>query len=50
MTDKKLLFIPDISGFTQFITSTEISHSHHIITELINLIIDENGGVLKYRK
>lgn len=47
MTDKKLLFVPDITGFTQFITSTEISHSQHIITELITLIIDENESVLK---
>lgn len=40
-----LLFIPDISGFTEFVNKTEISHSRHIISELLELIInsDKNG-------
>ena len=25
-----LLFIPDISGFTRFVTETEVSHAQHI--------------------
>ena len=37
-----LLFIPDISGFTQFVNTTEISHSQHIIEELLEVIIDAN--------
>ncbi len=37
-----LLFIPDISGFTQFVTDTEINHSHSIIAELLEIIIDSN--------
>lgn len=37
-----LIFIPDISGFTDFVTQTEIEHSSHIISELIELIIDQN--------
>lgn len=37
-----LLFVPDISGFTQFVQSTEISHSQHIIEELLNKLIDAN--------
>lgn len=37
-----LLFIPDISGFTKFIIDTEISHSQHIIQELLEIIIDAN--------
>jgi hypothetical protein len=37
-----LLFIPDISGFTQFVNDTEINHARHIIEELLNLIIDSN--------
>lgn len=36
------IFIPDISGFTAFVNNTEISHSQHIITELLELIIDAN--------
>jgi hypothetical protein len=35
-----LLFIPDISGFTQFVEATEISHSRHIIEELLEILID----------
>ena len=37
-----LLFIPDISGYTQFITRTEISHQQHIIAELLEILIDSN--------
>ena len=37
-----LLFVPDISGFTRFVTDTEISHSQHIIQELLEAIIDAN--------
>ncbi len=36
------IFIPDISGFTDFVTTTDISHSRHIISELLELIIDSN--------
>ena len=35
------LFIPDISGFTKFVKTTELNHSKHIIEELINIIISE---------
>jgi hypothetical protein len=34
-----LLFIPDISGFTKFVTSTEVEHGRHIVAELLDLII-----------
>lgn len=37
-----LLFIPDISGFTQFVNETEITHSQHIIEELLEVLIDAN--------
>ena len=37
-----LFFIPDISGFTKFVTETEISHSQHIIEELLELLVDAN--------
>jgi hypothetical protein len=56
-----LIFIPDISGFTEFITQTEIKHSNHIISELVDIIISANrlnltiseiegDAVLFYRK
>lgn len=38
-----LLFIPDISGFTQFVNDTEILHSKHIIEELLERVIDSNS-------
>lgn len=37
-----LLFMPDISGFTQFVTETEILHSQHIIQELLEILVDSN--------
>ena len=42
MESKGLLFIPDISGFTEFITNIELQHSRHIIQELIEVLIDAN--------
>lgn len=40
---KSLLFIPDISGFTQFVKTTEIEHSQHVIAELLEVLIDANS-------
>lgn len=37
-----LLFIPDISGFTEFVTNTEVQHSRHIIEELLETLLDTN--------
>ena len=37
-----LIFIPDISGFTEFVHTTEVSHSQHIVRELLEKIIDSN--------
>ncbi len=37
-----LLFIPDISGFTEFVNNTAVEHSHHIIAELLEKLIDAN--------
>jgi len=42
ITNDGLLFIPDISGFTKFINDTEIEHSQHIITELLEVILEAN--------
>ncbi len=36
------LFIPDISGFTKFVSETEIIHSQHIVQELLEILIDSN--------
>jgi hypothetical protein len=32
------LLMADISGYTEFLTGTELEHSHAIVTELTNLI------------
>ena len=37
-----LIFIPDISGFTSFVNETEVKHSKHIISELLELIIESD--------
>ena len=36
------ILIPDISGYTEFLTQTEIKHSSHIINELLEGIIASN--------
>ncbi len=42
MIQNAILFIPDISGFTEFVHHTDIKHSRHIISELLELLIDSN--------
>ncbi|KXX69211.1 DUF2652 domain-containing protein [Flammeovirga sp. SJP92] len=39
---KTLLFLPDISGFTEFVQTTEAQHSQHVIAELLEVMIDSN--------
>ena len=61
MSEQAIILIPDISGFTDFTSTTEIDHSSHIITELLELIVNANDtsftlaeiegdAVLFYRK
>jgi len=42
-----LLFIPDISGFTKFVNQTEVQHVQHVISELLEILIDANFLDLK---
>lgn len=42
METRGLLFIPDISGFTQFVSKTDIEHSRLIIQELLEALINAN--------
>ena len=39
---KSLLFLPDISGYTKFIQTTEVEHSQHLISELLEVLIAAN--------
>jgi len=41
-TQNALLFIPDISGFTQFISDRHIQHNDRIIAELLEILIESN--------
>ena len=36
------LFIPDITGFTEFVSATDIEHGQHIISELLEIIVKSN--------
>ena len=47
MENRGLLFIPDISGFTRFVTEMEIDHSRHIIQELLEILINANSTGLE---
>ena len=42
METRGLLFIPDITGFTTFVTEIELAHSKQIIKELLEILIDSN--------
>lgn len=42
ITQPALLFIPDISGFTQFVNLVEINHGQAIIQELLETLIESN--------
>ena len=42
LAEPALILIPDISGFTEFTSSTELDHAAHIITELLELIVEAN--------
>ena len=42
MSQHALLFIPDISGYTKFINQTDVEHSRHIISELLEVVLAEN--------
>jgi Protein of unknown function (DUF2652) len=42
MESKGLLFIPDISGFTRFVSQVEIDHSRMIVQELLEILINSN--------
>ena len=42
MENKGLIFIPDISGFTRFVSQIEIEHSRNIIQELLETLVQAN--------
>ncbi|MEX0315595.1 MAG: DUF2652 domain-containing protein [Allomuricauda sp.] len=44
---KSLLFIPDISRYTKFIQTTEVEHSQHVISELLEVLVNANTQELK---
>src|SRR5271156_4014877 len=42
MENKGLLLIPDLSGFSNFVTTRELKCSQHVIKELLEVLIDSN--------
>ena len=44
MSQSATILIPDISGYTEFLTKTELVHSSHIINELLEAILAANGN------
>jgi len=45
--NKSLLFLPDISGFTEFVNTTEVGHSQQVIAELLEVLIKANTLALQ---
>lgn len=39
--------MPDISGFTKFVQTTEMEHSQHVISDLLEVLIDANTQELQ---
>jgi len=59
--EQATILIPDISGYTEFVSKTEIDHSTHILNHLLDTIVEsvseeyvvseiEGDAVLLYRK
>ncbi len=44
MPDYATILIPDISGYTEFLSKTELDHSSHIISELLELLVESNSA------
>ncbi len=44
MPESATILLPDISGYTEFLTKTELVHSSHIINELLEAILAANSG------
>jgi hypothetical protein len=44
MAESATILIPDISGYTEFLTKTELVHSSHIINELLEAILAANDN------
>jgi len=42
MAEKATIFIPDISGFTEFTNEVELDHGAEIIKQLLELIVESN--------
>jgi hypothetical protein len=42
MAENATILIPDISGYTEFLTKTELVHSSHIINELLEALLAAN--------
>ena len=40
---KSTILIPDISGYTEFMTTTELTHAAHALNYLIDAIVESVG-------
>ena len=61
MAEQATILIPDISGYTDFVTRTEVDHSAQILNQLLEVIVQsvsddfvvseiEGDAVLLYKK
>ena len=49
-TQRGYLLIADISGYTSFVAKTELEHSHEIISELLELLVEKFQPVMTISK
>ncbi len=50
MTQHGYLVLADISGYTSFVAKTELEHSHEIITELLELLVEKFKSLMVISK
>ena len=48
--DRGALVIGDISGYTDYLTGVELEHSHDVIADLLDTMVQQAAGVLTLSK
>jgi len=50
ITQHGYFVIADISGYTSYVAKTELEHSHEILSELLNLLVDKFAPLMVISK
>src|SRR2546423_4488862 len=50
MAEVGCLLIADVSGYTRYLSGTELEHSQDILADLIGLVVEKTCGLMKLAK